>query len=50
MNYLIEGENANRFLGEELPKSIGIKYPPEKIKSVFNIKTKDGIWRFREEK
>jgi len=46
----IEVNTVNRFLGEEVPKSIGIVYPPEEIKKYFNIYPEDGIWRVGKEK
>ena len=43
---IVEFSHTNRFLEDELPKSLGLVYPPEKIRRYFNIKPKDGIWRF----
>jgi len=41
---IFEVSPVNRFLEDELPKSIGLIYPPEKIKQYFNLKPKNGIW------
>ncbi len=46
---VIEVHNTNRFLEDELPKSLGLVYPPENIKRYFNLKPKNGIWRLRKE-
>lgn len=50
MKYLIEVKDVNRFLEEELPKSIGLIYPPEKIKKYFNLKPQNGFWRVGKKK
>ena len=47
---IIEVRNIDRFLEEELPRSLGLVYPPENIKKYFNLKPKNGIWRTREKK
>ena len=44
---IVEFYNVNRFLEDELPKSIGLTYPPGSIRKYFNIKPQYGIWRFR---
>ncbi len=44
---IIEVHNVNRFLGDEVPKSIGLIYLPESIKKYFDIKPQNGIWRVR---
>ena len=41
---IIEVRHVNRFLEDELPKSMGLIYPPEDIKKYFDIKPKNGIW------
>ena len=45
-----EINHMNGFVIEEVPKSIGIKYAPIKIKSYFNIKPKNGEWFSRKKK
>ena len=53
---IIEVDHANGFLLEEVPKSIGMKYVPVKIKGYFNIEPKNnmepknGIWSSRKKK
>ena len=42
-----EVHTVNRFLVEEVPKSIGLWYPLEKVKEYFKINPQDGIWRVR---
>lgn len=42
----MEVNTVNKFLAEEVSKSIGLIYPPEKIKECFNLKPQDGIWSF----
>lgn len=41
---------VNRFLKDEVPGSIGLKYPPDRIKKHFNINIKDGSCVFRKKK
>ena len=45
-----EEKYVSRFLVEEVPKSIGMRYLPENIKKYFDIKVKDGLWRHRKKK
>lgn len=47
---IIEVHYVNRFLENELPKSIGLIYSPKEIKQYFNIKPKNGIWNPRKKK
>ncbi len=44
MKVKTEGKYVSRFLVEEVPKSIGLRYVPENIKKYFDIKRKDGMW------
>jgi len=41
---------TSKFLIEEVPRSMGMLYIPEKIRSCFNINQKDDIWRVRKKK
>jgi len=45
-----EINSVNGFLSEEIPKSIGIKYAPIRIKNCFNLKQENGALRIRKKK
>lgn len=47
---IVEFNNTNHFLRKELPESIGIQDADSKIKSCFDIKKKDVLWRNRKKK
>ncbi len=40
----------NKFLIEEVPRSIGMSYISNKVKSCFNINQNNDIWRVRKKK
>ena len=42
-----EIKHANEFLVEEVPRSIGMSYISNKVKSCFNINQNNDIWRVR---
>ena len=50
MKGIIEINNTNKFLIEEIPKSIGLPYAPLEIKEHFDIKPKNGVWISRKKK
>ena len=41
---------VRRFVVEEVPESVGLKYAPTKIRKYFDIKTKNGLWGSRKKK
>lgn len=45
-----EIKHMNKFLVEEVPRSIGMSYISNKIKSCFNINKDDDRWRSRKKK
>ena len=47
---LVEINHTNKFLVEEIPKSVGLLYVSVRIKKYFDIKPKNGDWVFRKKK